>query len=107
MYAYSLIPIFAERVTPIGEWKASSQAHGRPEEVGERFHAIRRMYATQNIDECIRILDTYGINYVYIGELERELYADGINKFKNHPKFFTLVYSQQNVEIFFYDTKLM
>jgi len=100
-YSYSLIPIFAERKTAIGEWKVSSQEHGKVEDVGKRFHLIRKMYSTSDIDECVEIIDRYGINYIYVGRLERELYREGIAKFENNNKF-VLVYSIDDISVFKY-----
>jgi len=98
-YAYSFIPIFAERVTAIGEWKVSSQEHGRPEEVAERFHAIERMYFTESTDECLSILKKYGIEYIYAGELERKKYSTGMDKFKNN-QIFEPVYIKEKTSIY-------
>ena len=99
-YAYSFIPNFAQRITAIGEWKVSSQAHESPDKVAERFHDIKRMYLTTNVYECMNILKKYEVDYVYIGELEQKLYAEGISKFENNPEFFTSVFSTQFSEIF-------
>jgi hypothetical protein len=98
-YAYSFIPIFAERRTAIGEWKASSQEHSKPDEVSERFHSIKRMYSTRSVKECVEILNRYGISYIYVGELERKLYRDGIDKFENKMNF-DLAYSKNGVSVF-------
>ena len=73
LYSYSLIPIFAERRTAIGEWKASSQEHSRPSEVRERFHSVKKMFFTTDIYECVQILKKYNIEYIYIGELEKNV----------------------------------
>jgi uncharacterized membrane protein len=98
-YAYSFIPIFAERRTAIGEWKASSQEHSKPDEVSERFHSIKRMYSTRSVKECVEILNRYDISYIYVGELERKLYRDGIDKFENNMNF-DLAYSKNGVSVF-------
>ena len=98
-YAYSLIPIFAERKTAIGEWKVSSQEHGKPDEVGERFHDIKKMYLTKDSNEAISIIRKYNIDYVYVGELEKIIYGSGINKFANI-KYFTNIHSDSGVNIY-------
>jgi len=100
VYYYSLIPIFAERPTSIGEWKVSSQEHAKPGEVGDRTRAIQRMFATASPDEAYGILRKYGIEYVYLGRLEKILYRDGIDKFYNNSRLFVRVYSREGVEIF-------
>ena len=100
-YSYSIIPIFAERRTAIGAWKVSSQEHSGRDKVGERFHSIKKMFATTDINECIKILDKYNINYIYVGALEKKLYAEGIKKFINNTNF-ELIYSKKGVFVFKY-----
>lgn len=99
-YSYSLIPVFAERRTAIGEWKVSAQEHGKAEEVGTRFHSIRRMFATGDLRECNQILNAYGIEYIYVGELEKMLYPEGIKKFYENKDCFEKIYFKDNVDIF-------
>lgn len=98
-YAYSFIPIFAHRKTAIGEWKVSSQEHGRPEEVAERFRAIKRMYSSKYIKECLDVINRYRINYIYVGDLERSAYGDGLVKF-NNGTYFSIVYKRGNTLIY-------
>ena len=98
-YAYSFIPIYSQRKTAIGEWKVSSQEHKRPEEVAERFHAIMQMYKTSNIKECVEIIKKYGINYIYVGDLEKSKYGDWLDKF-NDVSLFELVYRHGNSSIY-------
>jgi hypothetical protein len=99
IYAYSFIPIFSERRTAIGEWRVSHQEHSRGREVGQRFHSIKKMYSTASLSESTEIIKRYDIDYVYIGELERELYPEGIAKFMNG-KHFQLIYLKGNVAIY-------
>jgi hypothetical protein len=102
LYYYSLIPNFAERPTAIGEWKVSSQRHSESDEVRIRFHAIRRMFGTDNLPETIRIIDHYHIDYIYVGPLERQLYTASIRKFDDSPDRFNKVYDEDNVSIYQY-----
>lgn len=98
-YAYSFIPIFAERATAIGEWKVSSQGHGKAGEAAVRFHAVRQMYSTENVLESLDIMRRYGIGYVYVGALEKQLYPKGVDKFHNE-LFFECVYSSGETSIY-------
>ena len=98
-YAYSFIPIFAERMTAVGEWKVSSQEHGKPEEVAGRFWEIERMYEVPNLDECLKILKAYNIGYIYIGELEKEKHVNGMKKFGNN-QVFKPVYIKENTSVY-------
>lgn len=97
-YYYSLIPIFAERRTVMGEWKVSSQAHSQTDMVGERFHSIKKMFSTSDLREAIEIIKKYSIEYVYLGELEKRLYPDGIIKFFNK-EYFEQAYWKDGVYI--------
>lgn len=98
-YSYSLIPVFAERRTAIGEWKLSSVEHPKTDMVGERYHSIKKMFSTIDIKECIRILKKYNIDYIYVGELEKKLYPEGVKKFYRDPNFDN-IYNNQSVDIF-------
>ncbi len=98
-YSYSFIPIFAERRTAVGEWKVSSQEHGRPDEVGERFHSVILMFETSDIDQCRTIIKKYHIDYIYVGQLEKQLYAKNLNKFSDS-RYFKRIYSHNGINIF-------
>lgn len=99
-YVYSLIPVFAERPTAIGEWKVSSQEHGKADQVSERFHGVKRMFALEDAETSLALLQKYNIQYVYVGPLERTLYPRGVSKFRNNPALFENVYSRSEVDIY-------
>lgn len=98
-YSYSFIPIFAHRKTVVGEWKVSSQEHGNPKQVKTRFVDIDLMFSSPNPYESHGIAKTYGINYIYISNLEKKLHKFGIDKF-NDSKLFKLVYQYKDVKIY-------
>ena len=98
-YSYSLIPIFAERRTSIGEWKVSSQEHGKSDEVNNRFHEVRQMFATGDEREALTMIKRYKIEYLYVGELENKLYGKAVDKFKNN-KYYERVYSTYKTDIY-------
>jgi hypothetical protein len=100
LYSYSLIPVFAERPTAVGEWKVSSQEHAKPSEVSERFHAVRRMFSTDRVGEALEVIRRYKIDYIYIGRLEKKSYPEGIEKFSANPTLFRPVYSNRGSEIY-------
>lgn len=104
-YRYSLIPIFAERMTAFGEWKVSSQEHGKADIAAQRFHSITNMFSTVDIDVAIRTLIRQNIDYVYIGTLEKSLYPKGVDKFEKHNELFQKVYSNDGVSIYKVITK--
>lgn len=79
---WSNIPSFAERRMagglPISLLKVP--------EYDERSDRVRAMYATKNADEAANIARTLRIDYVYVDEVERRAYKDGI-RFDASPAF--------------------
>jgi hypothetical protein len=79
---WSNIPSFAER----------RMAGGLPisllnvPEYAERSDRIKTMYATKNADEAASIARSLRIDYVYVDEVERRTYPDGI-RFDASPAF--------------------
>lgn len=79
---WSNIPSFAER----------RMAGGLPisllnvPEYAERSDRIKTMYATKNADEAANIARSLRIDYVYVDEVERHAYKDGIS-FGSSPTF--------------------
>lgn len=102
-YAYSFIPIFAERRTAIGEWKVSSQEHGKLNEVAERFHSIKKMLSISDLEYTINTLKKYDIQYVYLGKLEKDLYPEAAIKFKKNTNYFKEVFSMNETSIFLFN----
>lgn len=48
-----------------------------------RFEDVGRLYQTTDVTEMRAILSKYGVTYIYVGNLERDLYgAAGMEKFK-------------------------
>ena len=97
LYSYSLIPIFSERQTAVGQWKTSEVAFS--EKRKKMFFEIKKMFGTTEVTTAIRILKKYRIEYVYIGELECQLYPEGIKKFSHYKYFFEKIYSKNKVSI--------
>jgi uncharacterized membrane protein len=62
-----------------------------------RFSDIQNLYETTNIGEAKRIIDKYDIEYVYIGQMEREKYKFSEKKFET---LGDLVYSNESVHIY-------
>ena len=57
-----------------------------------------RLYSSVDVDESQTLINKYDIEYIYIGENERNIYGDqGINKFY---KIMDLVYKESGVLIF-------
>jgi uncharacterized membrane protein len=89
--------VFAERVTAFGEWKFSSVEHAKGNEVQQRFHSMDELFATPDINKAIEIIGKYGIDYIYVGSVERKLYRGGIEKFQG--PMFIPVYTSGDITI--------
>jgi len=52
------------------------------EEVNRRLKSVSKVLSSDEIDsEVIEILENYNVSYIYIGEIERAKYPDGVLKF--------------------------
>ncbi len=58
------------------------QWRGSHEPMSGRREDIEIIYTTQDVEEARRLLDKYGIDYVYVGDRERQAYGEaGLAKF--------------------------
>lgn len=57
---------------PVHEWLW----RGSYDEAGKRLEEVRRIYETTNIDEAKELLTKYKVEYVVIGNMEREKYPN-------------------------------
>jgi uncharacterized membrane protein len=74
-----------------------------PEFVQQREHNIKYFYNTGSSAEAVRILYRYGVQYVIVGELERNVSTpDGIEKFAVMESLglVTKVFEQENSQIY-------
>jgi uncharacterized membrane protein len=70
--------------TVLGWTGHESQWRGGGAEMGSREPDIQSLYTTRDWIEARRVLDQYGIRYVYIGNLERSLYDVFEEKFREN-----------------------
>ena len=70
--------------TVLGWTGHESQWRGGGSEMGSREPDIQTLYSTRDWAEARRILDQYGIRYVYIGALERGIYDVFEAKFREN-----------------------
>ena len=65
------------------KWHQEQQRWDYQAEVGRRIRDVNLLYGTANPDKARELLDEYGVEYVYVGPLERVYYdADGLAKFE-------------------------
>ena len=75
------IPIVLGWENHEGQWRGSSYYDIR----GTRNVDIPQLYRSQQIDDVRRIVETYGINYIFYGQTERSAYgAGGEQKFSDN-----------------------
>ena len=61
---------------------------------------VRRIFATSDVLEALAVIRKYGIDYVYVGHLEKRLYGRGVVKFEQAPGTFRKVYSNGGVSVY-------
>jgi uncharacterized membrane protein len=58
-----------------------SQRGHRPEQIHERGKDLRRLYTSEEAAEILGLCRRYGIRYIFIGDIERNLYGDAGPRF--------------------------
>lgn len=84
--------------TVIG-WSRHERFWGRdPKIIKTRLEDVHTIYTTGSIKKSLELMDKYNVSYVYIGQLERQMYYIRADKFRNE-SYFEPVY-QGSVEIY-------
>ncbi|HDN79857.1 MAG TPA: hypothetical protein ENG33_05270, partial [Chloroflexi bacterium] len=76
------------------------QWRGSYDEPAKRRPDIEKIYTTPDAEEAARLLDKYGVEYVYIGPLEKRTYHLSTATIQKFAKFMKLVYDAPDVKIF-------
>ncbi len=80
-------------------WTRHEWFWGRDQaEVRTRIEDVRSIYTTSSEKKAMELMNKYKVSYVYIGNLERQMYPENLDKFENK-KYFKLVY-QSSVQIY-------
>jgi hypothetical protein len=93
---WTLIPSFAER----------RMAAGQPISLIDQplykqaSDTVRYMYETPSAEEAWGIARHLGINYIYLDRVERERFPEADAKFATHPDFFTRMFGNDEVDIY-------
>ena len=70
------------------DWHAKQQHWGYVHEVEARFDDARELFATRDLHRARALLSTFNVGLVYVGELERSIYAaDSLAKFDRMEEF--------------------
>lgn len=84
--------------TVIG-WSRHEQFWGRDqEEIRKRLEDVNSIYSTSSKKKALELMNKYNVSYVYIGQLERQMYDIRTDKFEDKT-YFELVY-QDSVQIY-------
>ncbi len=66
---------------PGHQWQWRGSDHPEP---GRREPLVEQIYVTPDLDVVASLLDEFGVNYIYVGDLERSTYGpDGLQKFRD------------------------
>ena len=80
-------------------WAMHEQFWGRdPDEVRTRIEDVNSIYSTGSKKKALELMNKYNVSYVYIGQLERQMYDVRTDKFEDEA-YFELVY-QGSVQIY-------
>ena len=76
------VSIYTGLPTVLGWDNHQSQQRGYGPVIGDRVRDVRRIYSTESVEEAMRLLGEYRVEYVYVGEIERHYYPErGLDKF--------------------------
>ncbi len=95
--AYARVSTLSGYPTVLGWPGHESQWRGGGEEMGSRAYDIETLYSTADWLEADKIIKQYGIQYVYLGNLEWSTYPVNQLKFRQN---LSVVYEQGSVVIF-------
>ena len=84
------------------QWHQEQQRWGYKREISSRITDVRTIYSTENFQEALELIVKYEVEYIYIGQLERNYYPiEGLEKFTaNRNDQIQRVFSNSNVAIY-------
>lgn len=65
-----------------------------------RREIINGLFENPNIEQVANIAKNHGIDYIYVGENEKNKFPQGCKKFNYENSFFKCVYEESGVSIF-------
>ena len=65
------------------QWHQEQQRWGYAYEVGRRISDVERIYSTHDSEAALELIRKYGVEYVYLGHLERIYFPGGMDKFED------------------------
>jgi len=97
----SRVSAFTGLPTVIGWGLWEFMWRGDQDEIEERNRDVDMIYNTLDNSEALHLLRKYDVEYIYIGNLERDTYEkEGMEKFASQPEDYTLIYEGEGVTIY-------
>jgi uncharacterized membrane protein len=84
------------------KWHQEQQRWEYRQDIAQRIFQVNTLYETEDPVRALEIIDRYGVEYVYVGELEKRYYPEeGIAKFEDDLRpFLDPVYTNERVTIY-------
>jgi uncharacterized membrane protein len=97
------ISIYTGLPSVIGwQWHQEQQRWDYRQDIAQRIFQVNTLYETQDPVRALEIIERYGVEYIYVGELETNYYPEeGIAKFEGGLRpFLDPVYTNEQVTIY-------
>ena len=93
---WAFVPAFCRRrmATGLGLFEPD------PTRFDTNMDAIHAMFSTSDAAAAHAACTRLGIDYIYVGPVERLANADGVGKFSEHPDLFRLAFRMMDEELF-------
>ena len=98
----SRVSMFTGLPTVIGwDWHQKQQRSvRRSDPVARRVRDVEQIYSSPSAQDVVPLLRRYGVELIYVGEVERNYYGEGTRKFEASPDLFQPIYSSEQVQIY-------
>jgi uncharacterized membrane protein len=93
---WAFIPAFARRRMAVGNGIFTLNPGRYEPDLNRVYNAYRRLPA----EEAHGLFQRLGVDYLYVGDVERTVHGESVKKFAAHPHRFEPVYRRGTVEIF-------
>lgn len=100
-YEYSLMPCFADRKAFLGRMIFAKRLFAsQKQEARQRKEAVFQLFENPKIEQAASLSKKHGIDYIYVGQNEKEKFPYGYQKFNEPNKYFRSVYENAGVSIY-------
>ena len=99
----SRVSIYTGLPTVLGwDWHQKQQRWGNKSEVENRKSIVDTIFSTTDIQLTNKLINLYKVDYIYVGELEKNKYPiEGIKKFDNISELnLEVIYENKEVKIY-------